>query len=1027
MIRETLKHLVAKQALSSDEIISFINDVNCDDVSEANIAAFLMGLTSKGVTTNETVAIVRAMNAHLIPVRPKITEDLLDTCGTGGGLSTFNISTATAIVCAAAGIPVAKHGSRSLSSPSGSADVLEALGVKIDLQAPMIEKMIEEIGLAFIHAPHFNPVMKRILPVETTLGIKTIFYSLIGPLVNPASAPRHLLGVYRSDLQQMTVDAARELGLRRAMVVHGLDGLDEVSLLGRTCIHEIGTNGTSIYEITPEDVGLTRCRLHDIRTLGPRGNAELIQQIFSGKMRGAPRDAILLNSAGALILGGRATNFHEGISLAGHLLDSGLVARKLHDLIEASHSFPVTQPLKKENKHLRTAERTWQGMLAASPDGILIIGSDGIIEQANLLACAQLGIEYQEVSGRSYGQLLSAETALVHLDNIKEAISTGKAIRWDDSLDHSHLGLTAIPIDDGSGVILICRDLTQQMHIAASEKDKRARLKTLIETLPDLIWLMDTNGCLLNCNSKFENLVGLAESQLKGHSIQDILPQTIAKTLQDNATQVLWRKAAVHSREWFTYAADKHREYVEIILTPFIDYLGDIKGIMCVARDVTAFRLNEEELERQKLSLRELLYTDKLTGLPSRQAQLEHIEALAANNSTFSIIGISLNRYSRVISNFGLAMSELLIIKAVSAIAEVIPEGCQFGSSTDIRFSIVVANVVDPNILADIAKKIIDRMCIPLKIDDATVFVNISIGIASYPTHGNSTDLVIRNTYIALTEAEQIDGSAMHFFESSMLTKVQQLQWLDQNLRLAFEKDQFELHYQPKVNLTDNTIHSVEALIRWVHPERGNIRPDEFINRCEANGLIIPIGNWVINTAAQQAAIWCEQGNPLRIAINLSVSQLADPELISKLRTAQTQASGLLDIEITESCLISNQAGMLEFINQCRELKFGIHLDDFGTGYSSLSVLASLPLTNIKLDKIFVQRIGKEGNGEPLLKSMISMAKELGIAVVAEGVETQSQADFLKEQRVLMAQGWLYAPAMKANTLNAWRTEFLTH
>ena len=523
MERETLKKLAARQELSPDEIEAFVEAVDRDEVGEATIAAFLMGLFSNGVSTREATAIARAMIGHHVPVRPRVKEDLLDTCGTGGGLSTFNISTATAIVCAAAGIPVAKHGSRSLSSPSGSADVLEALGVVIDLPAPAIERMIEEIGIGFIHAPNFHPVMRRLLPVETALGIKTIFYSLIGPLISPARASRHLLGVYRADWQAMTAEVLQELGLVRAMVVHGLDGVDEISLLGRTQIHDLGPGGISVYEIAPEDFGLASCRIEDIRTLGPHGNAELIRNVFSGHLHGAPRDAIVLNSAGALIVGGRAADFREGIALAADLIDAGAVSRKLGEMADASHDF--TDQLRpapvRQKRRLRTAERIWHGILAASPDGILLLGRDGLVEMANAQACAQLGLDSDHVVGHAHCKLLDAVPGHQRLQKIAAAISSGQAVRWDDTLGAFHYGVTAIPVDNGTGVVLICRDLTEQTRAEASEQDKRARLKTLIETLPDLIWLCDADGNFLNCNHKFERLLGVLDGQIKGRSAQD--------------------------------------------------------------------------------------------------------------------------------------------------------------------------------------------------------------------------------------------------------------------------------------------------------------------------------------------------------------------------------------------------------------------------------------------------------------------------------------------------------------------------
>lgn len=251
----------------------------------------------------------------------------MDTCGTGGGLGTYNISTATAIVAAAAGIPIAKHGSRSISSLSGSADVLEALGVNIQLTPQQAETLIEEIGIVFIYAPLFHPVMCKVLPSEAALGIKTIFYTIIGPLINPAFAPRHLLGVYKPELLEQVAYVAKEIGYTRAMFVHGLDGLDEISLLGRTKVLELKDGVFSSYEIQPEDFGMKRCTIEEIQTGTPQENAATIRGVFDLSIQDARRDAVILNAAGALIVGGKADDFAAGIAQARAIIDSALRMR----------------------------------------------------------------------------------------------------------------------------------------------------------------------------------------------------------------------------------------------------------------------------------------------------------------------------------------------------------------------------------------------------------------------------------------------------------------------------------------------------------------------------------------------------------------------------------------------------------------------------------------------------------------------------------------------------------------------------
>jgi len=339
MYKEIMEKITTRQELSEMEISELIAAINAGDVSDVQIAGFQVALLMKGASLQETAYIAKAMRDNCVPLKPNVNGELMDTCGTGGGLSTFNISTATAIVAAAAGIPIAKHGSRSIASLSGSADVLEALGVNINLQTNEVEKMIEEIGIAFLYAPLFHPVMGKVLPPEQDLGIKTIFYSIIGPLINPAFASRHLLGVYKPELLDTVTYVAKELGYTNAMFVHGMDGLDEISLLGKTRINHLKNNEVNTFEISPEDFGLERCTLSDIKTGTPVVNAETINGVFSGKIKGAKRDAIVLNAAGALIIGGKADDFKMGINLAEELISSGDTNKKLQELKEMSNSF----------------------------------------------------------------------------------------------------------------------------------------------------------------------------------------------------------------------------------------------------------------------------------------------------------------------------------------------------------------------------------------------------------------------------------------------------------------------------------------------------------------------------------------------------------------------------------------------------------------------------------------------------------------------------------------------------------------
>lgn len=336
IIRPILSKLTENFNLDKEEIDSVIDSIRAEQLSDVQIAGFLVGLLGKGPSIKEVAYIAQAMRRNCVPIKVTTTSELTDTCGTGGGLPTFNVSTANAILAAAAGIPVAKHGSRSISSSSGSADVLEALGVNIEQTPERAARLIGEIGISFLYAPNFHPIMLKVFGPENQLGIKTVFFTIIGPLINPTGARNHTMGVYKAELVEMMAQVVAEMDFNHVIVAHGLDGLDEISPIGKTSIAEIKQGRITYYEVRPEDFGLKRCELADISGGTPEFNAQMICNIFSGTERGPRRDFLILNNAATLYVSGRAPGIREGIDLSRSLLDSGAAERKLRELMEKS-------------------------------------------------------------------------------------------------------------------------------------------------------------------------------------------------------------------------------------------------------------------------------------------------------------------------------------------------------------------------------------------------------------------------------------------------------------------------------------------------------------------------------------------------------------------------------------------------------------------------------------------------------------------------------------------------------------------
>jgi anthranilate phosphoribosyltransferase len=330
-MQATLARLLDGHDLTRDEAREAMNTIMSGEATPAQIGGFLVALRLKGETADEIAGCAEAMRAHVLAVHPQ-REDLVDTAGTGGdGGRTFNISTAAALVAAAAGAGVAKHGNRAVSSASGSADVLEALGFELELPPERIAESIDTLGFGFLFAPTHHPAMKHAAPVRKELAARTVF-NVLGPLTNPAGARAQVVGVYSPDLVKTLAEVLAALGARRAFVVHGAGGIDELSPAGPNLVYEVVDGGVREREIDPLELGIARCAPEVLRGGSPEENAAAIREVFEGG-NGGRRDAILLNAAGAIAAGGHAEDLREGLELARKAVESGAAAERLEALI----------------------------------------------------------------------------------------------------------------------------------------------------------------------------------------------------------------------------------------------------------------------------------------------------------------------------------------------------------------------------------------------------------------------------------------------------------------------------------------------------------------------------------------------------------------------------------------------------------------------------------------------------------------------------------------------------------------------
>ncbi|KXA94620.1 anthranilate phosphoribosyltransferase [candidate division MSBL1 archaeon SCGC-AAA259I07] len=334
-IPTAIEKLVKKRDFDPHEAQESMRQIMSGRATPAQIGAFLTALRIKGETPTEIASFARTMRSFAHTIQPEVDDTLVDTCGTGGDeINTFNISTSAMFVAAGAGVPIAKHGNCSVTSKSGSADILEALGVDIDSPPEKVEKTVEEIGVGFMFAPNFHKAMKHAIAPRKEIEMRTVF-NVLGPLTNPAGAKAQVMGVYEPNLTEKMAKVLKKLDCRKAMVVHGLDGLDEISTLGKTKISQLSNDKIQTYTVEPEKFDIPQTQPEEIAGGNPRENAKTLLKVLKGE-EGPKTDIVSLNAGAAIFVGGKAASLEEGIKIAGRVLSSGEGYDKLVQLVEIS-------------------------------------------------------------------------------------------------------------------------------------------------------------------------------------------------------------------------------------------------------------------------------------------------------------------------------------------------------------------------------------------------------------------------------------------------------------------------------------------------------------------------------------------------------------------------------------------------------------------------------------------------------------------------------------------------------------------
>ncbi len=434
------------------------------------------------------------------------------------------------------------------------------------------------------------------------------------------------------------------------------------------------------------------------------------------------------------------------------------------------------------------------------------------------------------------------------------------------------------------------------------------------------------------------------------------------------------------------------------------------------------------ERKRTELELVRLAQFDQLTGLPNRTLLRERVNhALARamrSGSGVATLILDMDRFKEINDMLGHEVGDKLLIKAAKRIRANVRDQDTVARLGGDEFAVVLEGVSEAKEVLPVIERIVESLREVTTVDGHEVNTSTSIGIAMYPENGSNLSELLRAADLAMYQAKSSGRACYQFFADAMQEEAQSRRALEWALRHAVEEDEFQLVYQPQICLRTGGVIGVEALIRWMHPTRGLLTPYHFIGALEEFGLIKEVGGWVLQTACEQMRRWqALELQPMRMSVNVSAQQFEDPLLIEKVRSALAKtelAPEFLELELTESCLMSDPAQAGALLRQIRDIGVRIAIDDFGTGYSSLTYLNEFPLNALKIDKTFVQSVESNDRGGPISNMIIGLGKNLGLQVIAEGVETPAQLEYMQEHGCDIAQGYLYSRPESPEDLTPW-------
>lgn len=564
------------------------------------------------------------------------------------------------------------------------------------------------------------------------------------------------------------------------------------------------------------------------------------------------------------------------------------------------------------------------------------------------------------------------------------------------------------------------RALETKVLETMDERDTLERqLEIMLDAIPDLLWFKDVNGIYLFCNKAFERLYGAKEVDIIGKTDYDFIDSAVADFFRANDLVAIDSKSSVRNEEELCFKDGGYKGLFETIKTPVYGMQGDLIGVFGLSRNITERKENEVKIQQ-------LEYSDPLTKLPNTvqlRLRVEHdLGIMERNHEQLAVFFIDLDHFKNINDTLGHAIGDELLVKISKRLNQLLRPGDTLSRQGGDEFILVLPSVnVDD--ATHMAKRLLQTIEQPIELKDHELIITASIGITLYPNDGKDSDTLFKYADAAMYLAKKDGRNNYRFFTTEIQKHSSRLLSLENALRYAYTRGELSLHYQPQVSLSDGKIIGVEALLRWQHPELGMISPSEFIPIAEESGQILLIGEWVMRSATIRMKQWLDMGFSLMsVSVNLSTVQFHHAQLSKLIRTILDEANlppSCLEIELTESAAAQNPVYAIETMNELHEQGIRLSIDDFGTGYSSLSYLKRFKVYKLKIDQSFIHDIHIDPEDKAIVKTIIALGKSLGLKVIAEGVETKEQLDFLKENGCDEAQGYYFSKPLNVTDIEA--------